>query len=132
MYKRQTSILLDFSDNTLYGTGAAGNATGTAVSVPGNNLAAGNVLGPCAGVFSYSQRLLAWGNRNKVNGLLNLGFDGGYLTTPASPSGWTGGGGLLIASRLGFAWQVPIAPAAELYGSLTQSAYANYLSLIHI
>ena len=71
-----TSILLDFSDNTLYGTGAAGNATGTAVSVPGNNLAAGNVLGPCAGVFAYSQRLLAWGNRNKVNGFLNLGFDG--------------------------------------------------------
>ena len=121
-----TSILLDFSDNTLYGTGAAGNATGTAVSVPGNNLAAGNVLGPCAGVFAYSQRLLAWGNRNKVNGFLNLGFDGGYLTTPNSPSGWTGGGGLLIASRLGFAWQVPIAPTATLYGSLSQNAYANY------
>jgi len=60
-----TTIVLDFSDNTLYGTGAAGNATGAAVSVPGNNLAAGNILGPSAGMFTYAQRLVAWGNRNR-------------------------------------------------------------------
>jgi hypothetical protein len=94
-----TSIVLDFSDNTLYGTGAAGNATGTACSVPGNNLAAGNILGPSAGLFTYAQRLLAWGNRNKANGFLNMGFDGGV-----NGLGWTpiGGGITTIAGRLGF------------------------------
>lgn len=124
-----TSVILDFSDNTLYGTGAAGNATGTAVSVPGNNLAAGNILGPSAGVFAYAERLLAWGNRNKVNGFLNLGFDGGYLSgaSVSEPSGWTVvSAGTLISSRLGFAWQVSPEAGTGLYGALTQSAYANY------
>ncbi len=35
-------------------------------------------LGDCAGVIDYSQRLFWWGERNKQNNWVNLGFDGGF------------------------------------------------------
>ena len=73
-----TAVLLDFSDKTLYAA--------TAVSKPGNNLSAQIVLDPCAGFFTYASRLLAWGGRNKINNLLNMGFDADGTTE--SPQGW--------------------------------------------
>src|SRR5271168_1140271 len=74
-----TSISVDFSDAIL--------------------LAATNVddlfrlieLGDCAGVTDYSERLFWWGERNKMNNWVNLGFDGGFTgpLLPHFPLGWT-------------------------------------------
>jgi len=116
-----TSALLDFSDNTLYAA--------IADSVPGNNLYAQNVLGPVSGLFTYASRLIGWGNRNKVNGLLNLGFDGGYnASLPKNPLGWTvaDATGQIVSSRLGFAWQIGLNVAATPYGSISQGAYQKW------
>jgi hypothetical protein len=81
------TIIMDFADNTLYAA--------QAVSMPGNNLAAQVVLGPCAGHFTYASRLIAWGERNKIQNFLNMGFDAdpaGPTVPPymrgAVPSGW--------------------------------------------
>lgn len=112
-----TSILLDFSDNTLYAA--------TATSKPGNNFAALNVLGPSAGMFTYASRLIAWGNRNKVDGLLNLGFEGGIVNAN-EPLGWdlsANVGGILINSRLGWAWETPA--GASNNGKISQPIYAT-------
>jgi hypothetical protein len=73
-------IIMDFADNTLYAA--------QAVSMPGNNLAAQVVLGPCAGHFTYAGRLIAWGERNKIQNLLNMGFDANAENDLYS-QGWT-------------------------------------------
>ena len=74
-----TSAVVDFSDAIL--------------------LAASNVdplfrlveLGNCAGVIDYAERLFWWGERNKMDNWLNLGFDGGFTgpTLPHYPLGWS-------------------------------------------
>lgn len=112
-----TAATLDFADNTLYAALGA--------SIPGNNLPALNILGPSAGFFTYASRLLAWGNRNKVNGFLNLGFGGG--ASGIYPLGWTGydAYGSLQAKRLGDVWQIAVQPGAAPCGKLSQSAYAD-------
>ena len=48
-------------------------------------------LAPQAGVLGYSQRLFWWGERNKMNNWVNLGFDGGFTgpSFPHYPLGWT-------------------------------------------
>ncbi len=48
-------------------------------------------LSDCAGVTDYSERLFWWGERNKMNNWLNLGFDGGFTgpSLPHYPLGWT-------------------------------------------
>jgi len=48
-------------------------------------------LAPCAGVIGYSERLLWWGERNKMDNWVNLGFDGGFTgpSLPHYPLGWT-------------------------------------------
>ncbi|MBZ5528946.1 MAG: hypothetical protein LAN71_13725 [Acidobacteriia bacterium] len=48
-------------------------------------------LGACAGVTDYAQRLFWWGERNKMNNWVNLGFDGGFTgpLLPHYPLGWT-------------------------------------------
>ncbi len=47
-------------------------------------------LGDCAGVVDYSERLFWWGERNKMNNWVNLGFDGGFTgpSLPHYPLGW--------------------------------------------
>ena len=84
------SALLDFSDNTLY--------SALAVSIPGNDLAAQATLGPCAGFFTYASRLFTWGERNKIQNLLNLGFDAD-TTGVTLPQAWTvtGTAGVVVA-----------------------------------
>ena len=74
-----TSTVLDFSDAILL--------AGTNV----DNLARLIELGCCAGVIDYSQRLFWWGERNKLNNFVNLGFDGGFTgpALPHFPLGWT-------------------------------------------
>ena len=74
-----TSLAVDFSDAILL--------AGTNV----DNLFKLIELGDCAGVIDYSQRLFWWGERNKMNNWVNLGFDGGFTgpSLPHYPLGWT-------------------------------------------
>jgi hypothetical protein len=88
-----TSVTLDFSDNSLY--------AGLGVSIPGNTLANQIVLDGALGFGFFGSRLTTWGQRNTVQNLLNMGFDGGPnpLITDA-PSGWAGTA-LLTTGRFG-------------------------------
>jgi hypothetical protein len=73
-----TSAVVDFSDAILLsGTNA-------------DDLFRLVELGNSAGVIDYSQRLLWWGERNKLNSFVNLGFDGGFTgpLLPHFPLGW--------------------------------------------
>ena len=74
-----TSLVVDFSDAILL--------AGTNV----DNLFRLIELADCAGVIDYSQRLFWWGERNKLNNWVNLGFDGGFTgpALPHYPLGWT-------------------------------------------
>src|SRR5229473_1724139 len=74
-----TSTLVDFSDALLL---AATNV---------DNLFRLIELGACAGVIDYAQRLFWWGERNKLNNFVNLGFDGGFTgpSLPHYPLAWT-------------------------------------------
>src|SRR5690348_1337591 len=73
-----TSLTVDFSDAILL--------AGTNV----DDLFKLIELGDCAGVLDYAQRLFWWGERNKQNNWLNLGFDGGFTgpSLPHYPLGW--------------------------------------------
>ncbi len=74
-----TSVTVDFSDAVLL--------AGTNV----DNLFRLVELGDCTGVTEYSERLFWWGERNKMNNWVNLGFDGGFTgpSLPHYPLGWT-------------------------------------------
>jgi hypothetical protein len=74
-----TSAVVDFSDAILL---AATNV---------DNLFRLVELGCCAGAIDYAQRLFWWGERNKLNNFVNLGFDGGFTgpSLPHYPLGWT-------------------------------------------
>src|SRR6266852_6629393 len=74
-----TTAVVDFSDAILL---AATNA---------DNLFRLVELGDCAGVIDYAERLFWWGERNKMNNWVNLGFDGGFTgpALPHYPLGWT-------------------------------------------
>jgi hypothetical protein len=74
-----TSIAVDFSDAILL--------AGTNV----DDLFKLIELGDCAGVLDYAERLFWWGERNKMNNWVNLGFDGGFTgpSLPHYPLGWT-------------------------------------------
>lgn len=77
-----TSVLLDFSDNTLF--------AGLGISIPSNNLANQIVLDGALGFGFFGSRLMAYGQRSRVNNFLNMSFDGGaFPTSPNSPTGWT-------------------------------------------
>src|SRR5271157_3886781 len=74
-----TSAVVDFSDALLL---AGSNV---------DNLFRLIELSDCAGVIDYSERLFWWGERNKMDNWVNLGFDGGFTgpTLPHYPLGWT-------------------------------------------
>ena len=124
-----TTAVLDFSDNSLFAA--------TAIDIPGNNLPAQVVLGPALGVTSSASRLFWWGDRNKVENLLNMGFDGGYLpTAPTLSAGWTTvgdpGGALMVVGGFrppGFAWNIAVSAGGARYGTIYQSAYQDYLGV---
>jgi len=73
-----TSLTVDFSDAILL--------AGTNV----DDLFRLIELAPSAGVLGYAQRLFWWGERNKMNNWVNLGFDGGFTgpSFPHYPLGW--------------------------------------------
>lgn len=80
-----TSIVLDFSDNTLFAA--------LGINVPGNNVPAQITIDGALGFGLLGSRLITWGQRNTVNNLLNMGFDGGSCSREAV-TGWTGTGTL--------------------------------------
>ncbi len=111
-----TSAIFDFSDEAL----EAGIAVGP-VDVPGNNLFQQAVLGACLGFYAYEGRLCAWGEVNKVQNFLNMGFEGGVSSSaPNIPLGWTvTGSGTLTSGDYGLAW-TPTGSA-----TISQSAYQD-------
>jgi hypothetical protein len=88
-----TSMIVDFSDNTLFAA--------LACSIPGNNLAAQIVIDGSLGFSAYASRLNTWGQRNRVQSLLNMGFEGGYTFASQSntPSGWVSDGNSVIIKQ---------------------------------
>lgn len=113
-----TSLFLDFSDNTLFAA--------TGISIPGNNLANQFVIEGSLGFGFYGSRLLTYGQRNRVQNLLNMGFDGGYLPTSSTmPTGWIaaagGAGGALAIGHYGEGWQVSV--NGSIYQSFYEDAY---------
>lgn len=115
------AVVVDFSDNTLF------SALG--INTPGNNLPNQIVLDGALGFGLYGSRLITWGQRNRVQNLLNLGFDGGYFPSdPTVPTGWLSGsnvGGALGNGHLNFgaAWYVTAASGNQ--GLLYQSAFED-------
>ena len=114
-----TTVTLDFSDNTLYAA--------TGISTAGNNLANQIVLDGALGFGYYAGRLIAYGQRNKIQNLLNMSFDGGALPIASTvPAGWStsgpGGGSLTAAGHLGSpAWSIAVTPNGGNCGLLYQS-----------
>ena len=109
-----TSVTLDFGDNTLF--------SGLGISVPGNTVANQIVIDGALGFGFYAGRLFTWGQRNRIQNLLNMGFEGGEASPPL---GWTqiAAGGALVAGHItGRAYQVTLATGA---GTIQQSAYQD-------
>jgi len=77
-----TQVTVDFSDNALF--------AGIPIDVVGNNLFDQIVLGTPMGFFSFASRLMTWGDWQKVENFLNMGFSGGFLgSAPTIPLAWT-------------------------------------------
>jgi hypothetical protein len=116
------SVTLDFSDSALL------------AGTPADALFRLVELGECAGVIGYASRLFWWGERNKLENLVNLSFDGGFVSSGAGvrpPLGWTsdntygGAGGSAFSALWGGAWEVVGDSVANDKGMITQSARAD-------
>lgn len=118
-----TTFTLDISDATL--------GLAERVDVPGNNLFNYEVLGPVSGLAFYASRLFAFGERNKVQNFVNMGFEGGTATVGGTlPLGWTNdvaGGALVASPDFGLAWQITGDGTNTTKGRLYQTAYQDYL-----
>lgn len=119
-----TSVLLDFSDNTLF--------AGLATSIPGNDLISQTTLDGALGFGQYATRSVTYGQRNRIQNLLALGFDGGFNSlTPTAPAGWKLGGdgfGMLTTNPLlppSTAWLITANAGAGNSGVLSQVAYQD-------
>jgi hypothetical protein len=134
-----TSVVLSFADEVL--TGAI------EIDVEGNNLFENIELGSPTGFASYSQRVFAIGEQNKVPNFLNWSFDGGIVvtqstqgtgnalggTTRTTPAGWqvdpiNGNGGQVITSpKFGFSYQIvnPTGSTQAAWGMITQPAFED-------
>lgn len=118
----------------------------TAIDIPGNDLFGQIELGSSLGFTSYSNRLIAWGEQNKVQNFLNLSFDGGVGTASTNlqqlgapvttfPLGWTvdpvngGGGSVAVSPQFGNSYYVLNTTGAPqaLFGMIEQSAFQNQL-----
>src|SRR6266704_104258 len=119
-----TSVVVDFSDAILL--------AGTNI----DNLFKLIELSDCAGVLDYAQRLFWWGERNKLNNWVNLGFDGGFTgpLLPHYPLGWTpdpvfapGGGDEESFVVWGAAYTIGGNGATSTRGLMTQGAVKDSL-----
>jgi len=123
-----TSVLLDFSDNSLFG--------GLATSIPGNDLISQIILDGAVGFGQYATRLttrlITYGQRNRVQNFLNMGFDAdpAGATTPqgwtlATPSVGTNiGVTVSLAGRPNTQWQMTSGTHQD-GGFISQSAYLD-------
>jgi len=107
-----TSAVLDFSDLTLL------SASG--IDIPGNNLFEQVALNLPRGVRWYEDRLFWIGEKNTVQGLLNMDFAGGTLSGSTAPLGWT------VLSGPPGVQQVGIMPALIGTGTIQQLAATTY------
>ena len=95
------TAVFDFSDPSLLDS--------ISINTPGNNLPDQIVLDGALGFGFYASRLITYGQRNCIQNLLNLGFDGGYFPAASTiPTGWTpsGSGGALAPGHFGTGWQI--------------------------
>lgn len=123
-----TTMTVDFTDIALL--------SATSINNEGNDLFALVELGESAGAMSYSNRVVWWGERNKVQNFLNLTFDGGFDSTDTYPLGWqvdatSGAGGSKEASIVvwGDAYRITGDGATAIRGMIAQSAYQDYLKV---
>jgi hypothetical protein len=122
-----TAVTLDFGDPTLF------SALG--ISIPGNTPANQIIIEGALAFGAYADRLVTWGQRNRIQNLLNMGFEGGaFYSTPTLPCGWdntTGGGALQPLSIArgtnwpGYCWEVDINAGDGNFGTLTQPMYED-------
>jgi hypothetical protein len=119
-----TTATLDFDDNTLFAS--------LAIDQIGNDLFDQVVLGPVLGFFAYASRLVAWGDYNKVENFLSMGFEGGLLAGgSAAPLGWDATlnvGGVVIGGGAwsnGYSWRISAGAAFASRGLLSQAAYQD-------
>lgn len=125
-----TQVTLSFPDAVLLAA--------TAIDVQGNNLFEQIELGSSVGFTSYSSRLIAWGEQNKIQNLLNLSFDGGVGVQSTGiissyPLGWTvdptngGGGQLNVSPIFGNSYYVKNVTGSTqtIYGMIEQGAYQD-------
>jgi hypothetical protein len=109
------------------------------IDVQGNDLFEQIELGSCLGFITYGNRLFAIGEQNKIQNLINLSFDGGFLAvtvgTAAQPLGWTidpvfGANGQLENSPLfGNAFYIQNATGSTIAGAtgmIWQSAFQDF------
>src|SRR5579863_3709177 len=124
-----TSLAVDFSDAILL--------AGTNV----DNMFRLIELGDCAGVIDYSERLFWWGERNKLNNFVNLGFDGGFSgpSLPHYPLGWTpdptfapGGTDEEVVVVWGAAYSIVGNGTTAVRGLITQNAVQDSLGAARI
>jgi len=124
-----TQAVLTFTDAILL--------AGTAIDTPGNNLFNQIELGSSLGFLTYANRLIAIGEQNKIQNLLNLSFDGGIGIgtggVGTSPLGWTvdpilgGGGSLLVSPVFGNSYYIRNATGGvqATYGMIEQGAFID-------
>jgi hypothetical protein len=126
-----TTLTVDFSDAVLL--------SGNKVSSRFNQV----TLGECAGVLAYANRLFWWRERNKLNNVLNLMFDGGWSLGSGQggedvPLGWkdggpfaSGGGGSRdqAVTIWGDAYRITGDGATARRGLVSQGVYKDYLGV---
>jgi hypothetical protein len=91
-------------------------------------------LGDCAGVIDYADRMFWWGERNKLNNLVNPTFDGGFGA--GFPLGWLldnvsgAGGGSALAAGLPAYWGDAYAITGDgvtaIRGKISQSVFQDF------
>jgi len=124
-----TTAYVDFSDALLLGS--------TPIDQPGNNLFALVELGECLGAIQYALRTVWWGERNKLENVINFTFDGGFGPVGAAPTfplGWTldptngSGGGSAVNLGLPVVWGDAYAITGNgsfTVGSISQQVYQD-------
>jgi hypothetical protein len=103
-----TSAVFDFGDPTLFAA--------IGISIPGNNLANQIVLDGALNFGYYASRLLTIGQRNTVQSLLNMGFDGGYFQPIPQNAGSFVVGASYVITSVGSTNFVPIGASANTVG----------------
>ena len=126
-----TSLTVNFTDAAL--------AAGTQINLAGQNLFNQVELGECVGSIAYANRVLWWGERNKINNFQNLSFDGGWSLGGGFGGsdvhlGWlstvvAGGSKDSVNVVWGDGYRITGDGATATRGTITQSAYQDWLGV---